>query len=79
MLASKIIFSKSSFLKAKPGLIESLDTTQVPGEIVSRSLRNNIFIYPSKHVCVINIETPNKQRSYLYIEPDSVFIIKKIS
>jgi hypothetical protein len=26
-LASKVIFLKSSFLKAKPGLIESLDTT----------------------------------------------------
>jgi hypothetical protein len=77
MLASKVVFSKSSFLKAKPGLIKSLDTTQVPGETVSRGLRNNIFIYPSKHICVINTETPNKQRSYLYIEPDLVFIIKK--
>jgi hypothetical protein len=27
ILASKIILSKSSFLKAKPGLMESLDTT----------------------------------------------------
>jgi hypothetical protein len=27
ILASKIILSKSSFLKAKPGPIESLDTT----------------------------------------------------
>jgi hypothetical protein len=79
MLASKIIFSKSSFLKAKPGLMESLNTTQVPGEIVSKGLRNNIFIYPSKYIYAINIETPNKQRSYLYIKPDLVFIIKKIN
>jgi hypothetical protein len=79
ILASKIVFSKSSFLKAKPSLIESLDTTQVPGETVSRGLRNNIFIYPSKHVCAINTETPNKQRSYLYIEPDLIFIIRKIN
>jgi hypothetical protein len=78
-LASKIILSKLSFLKAKPGLIKSLNTTQIPGEIVSRGLRNNIFIYPSKYICVINIETPNKQRSYLYIEPDLVFTIRKIN
>jgi hypothetical protein len=79
MLASKIILSKSSFLKAKPGPIESLNTTQVPGETVSRSLRNNIFIYPSKHICAVNTKTPNEQKSYLYIELDLVFIIKKIS
>jgi hypothetical protein len=79
MLVSKIILSKSSFLKAKPGFMESLDTTQVLGEIVSRGLRNNIFIYPSKHICVVNTETPNKQRSYLYIEPDLVFTIRKIN
>jgi hypothetical protein len=79
MLASKIIFSKSSFLKTKPGFIESLDTTQVLGETVSRGLRNNIFIYPSKYIYIINTETPNKQRSYLYIKPDLVFIIRKIN
>jgi hypothetical protein len=79
MLASKVVLSKSSFLKAKPGPIESLDTTQVPGETISRGLRNNIFMYPSKHVCAVNTETPNEQRSYLYIEPDSVFIIRKIN
>jgi hypothetical protein len=79
ILVSKIILSKSSFLKAKPGLIESLDTTQVLGETVSRGLRNNIFIYPSKHVCVVNTKTPNKQRSYLYIKPDSIFTIRKIN
>jgi hypothetical protein len=79
MLASKVIFSKSSFLKAKPSFIESLDTTQIPGETVSRGLKNNIFIYPSKHICTINIKTPNKQRSYLYIKPDLVFIIRKIN
>jgi hypothetical protein len=79
MLASKVILSKSSFLKVKPGPIESLDTTQVLEEIISRGLRNNIFIYPSKHIYAINIKTPNKQKSYLYIEPDLVFIIKKIN
>jgi hypothetical protein len=79
MLASKVILSKSSFLKAKPGPMESLDTTQVPEEIVSRGFRNNILIYPSKHVCAVNTETPNKQRSYLYIKPDLVFTIRKMS
>jgi hypothetical protein len=59
--------------------MESLDTTQVLGETVSRGLRNNIFIYPSKYICVVNIKTPNKQRSYLYIKPDLVFTIRKIS
>jgi hypothetical protein len=78
-LASKVVLSKSSFLKAKPGPVESLDTTQVPGETVSRGLRNNIFMYPSKHVCAVNTETPNEQRSYLHIEPDSVFTIRKMS
>jgi hypothetical protein len=79
MLVSKVVFSKSSFLKAKPGLIESLDTTQVLGKTVSRGLRNNIFIYLSKHIYAVNTKTPNKQRSYLYIEPDLVFIIRKIN
>jgi hypothetical protein len=79
MLASKVILSKSSFLKTKPGLIESLNTTQIPEETVSRGLRNNIFIYPSKHIYAVNTKTPNKQRSYLYIEPDLVFIIRKIN
>jgi hypothetical protein len=79
MLVSKIVFLKSSFLKAKPGFIESLNTTQIPGEIVSRGLRNNIFIYPLKYICVVNTKTLNKQRSYLYIELDLVFIIRKIS
>jgi hypothetical protein len=60
MLVSKVVFSKSSFLKAKPGLMESLDTTQIPGKTVSKGLRNNTFMYPLKYVCVVNTETPNK-------------------
>jgi hypothetical protein len=59
--------------------MESLDTTQIPEETVSRGLRNNIFMYPSKYIYIINIETLNKQKSYLYIKPDLVFTIRKIN